>query len=331
MVLAASGRVERILVAGTGSIGRRHIDNLRRLRPEACFALLRDGARRDAYSDELQAPVFATLAEALAWQPQLALVATPSDRHAEILLPLLQARVASFIEKPVVIQEAALADLQALDPAALPPTQVGCVLRFLPSLQQVRRWLTEARIGRVVRASLEVGQWLPDWRPAQDYRQSYSASRSRGGGVVLDLIHELDLACWLLDEVTLLGAWGHQASSLQIDAEDVALLALQASAGTLVAVQLDYVARRPLRQLKLVGDQGSIHWDLPGRRCTLQVAGAADENADGFDTGATYVTAMQDLLAAAETGARTSLPLHEGLRATALAIAANHRIRTLHA
>ena len=331
MVLAAAGQVERILVAGTGSIGRRHIGNLRRLRPDARFALLRDDARQDAYSDELQAAVFATLPEALAWHPQLALLATPSDRHAEILAPLLHAEVASFIEKPVVIQDAALASLQALDPAALPPTQVGCVLRFLPSLQQVRRWLTEQRIGRVVRASLEVGQWLPDWRPAQDYRQSYSASRTRGGGVVLDLIHELDLACWLLDEVTLLGAWGQQASSLQIDAEDVALLALRAAAGTLVSVQLDYVARRPLRRLQLVGDKGTIHWDLPGRACTLQVAGAADESADGFDTGATYVTAMQELLAAVETGARTSLPLHEGLRANALAIVANHRIRSTQA
>ena len=327
MVLASPAQVGRILVAGTGSIGRRHIGNLRQLRPGARFALLRDGARRDDFSDALEAQVFATLAEALAWKPDLAVVATPSDRHAEIVAPLLQAGIASFIEKPVVIDPAALAELLALAPGTLPPTQVGCVLRFLPSLQQVRRWLDGQCIGRIVRASFEVGQWLPDWRPAQDYRRSYSASRTRGGGVVLDLIHELDLARWLLGELQLLGAWGQHLSSLEIDAEDVAQLALRAPTGTLVSVQLDYVARRPLRRLQLVGEQGTITWDLPARRCTLQAAGTPEVTADGFDTGGMYVTAMQELLAAIEGGAATSLPLHEGLRATALAIAANHRIR----
>lgn len=327
MVLAAAAPVERILVAGTGSIGRRHIGNLRRLRPGARFLLLRDGARRDAYADELGAEVVGTLDEALQRRPQLAVVATPSDRHAEILPGLLAAGVGCFIEKPVVTQPAALAALQALDPAALPPTQVGCVLRFLPSLRQVRRWLDEGRLGTVVRLGFEVGQWLPDWRPAQDYRQSYSASAGRGGGVVLDLVHELDLAVWLGGADALLGAWGAHRSRLEIGAEDVALLALQGAGGALISVQLDYVCRRPVRRLHIVGDLGSVHWDLPGRHAVLLRHGADDEPAEGFDAAAAYVTAMEELLLAVETGSATSLPLHEGLRATALALAANQRIR----
>lgn len=321
----------RVLVAGTGSIGRRHIANVRQLRPHARIALLRDGGRTDEYSESLGGPVFGSLAEALAWQPSLAIVATPSDRHAEILHLLLAAGIACFIEKPVVTQREALDALQALNPAALPPTQVGCVLRFLPSLRQLRRWLDDGRLGAVVRMGFEVGQWLPDWRPAQDYRQSYSASAVRGGGVVLDLVHELDLAVWLGDADTLLGAWGGKRSRLEIAAEDVALLTLQGAGGALASVQLDYVCRRPVRRLHIVGDQGSAHWDLLGRRAVLQCAGNDDEPAEGFDTAGAYVTAMEELLLAIETGSPTSLPLHEGLRATALALAANQRIRNPHA
>jgi predicted dehydrogenase len=297
------------------------------LRPLVQFGLLRDDGRKDVFSDSLGAAVFAHLDDALRWKPQLAVVATPSSRHAELILPLLEAGVATFVEKPVVTQSLALDCLQKLDPTQLPPTQVGCILRFLPSLQRVRQWLEEDRIGRVVRASFEVGQWLPDWRPAQDYRQSYSASRASGGGVVFDLIHELDLAAWLLGNLELLDAWGQKSSSLDIDSEDVALIALRSASGALAAIQMDYVAREPIRRLQLIGDQGTITWDLPARHCSLRVAGQDAVLADGFDTASIYVAAMTELLESAERGGPTSLPLHEGLRATALAISANLRIR----
>jgi predicted dehydrogenase len=324
----------RILVAGTGSIGRRHIGNLRHLRPHAKLALLRDAAGMDEYARSLGAEVFGSLDEALAWGPALAVVATPSDRHREVVAPLLRSGVACFLEKPVVIDVDGLAELEALASSSrLPPTQVGCVLRFLPSLRQVHAWLSAGAVGTVVRASLEVGQWLPDWRPTQDYRKSYSADAMRGGGVVLDLIHEIDLACWLFSGQTarrpqLLGAWGGRQSQLEITSEDVALLALRAGNGALLSVQLDYVARNPLRRLQVVGDAGTITWDLIQRSCRLQRPCVPAQEAEGFDTGRAYVDAMEELLLAVERGTPTSLPLHEALPATGLAIEANQRIRT---
>jgi predicted dehydrogenase len=315
-----------VLLAGTGSIGRRHAHNLQLLRPDVSFALLRDGAREDDYSAAIGASVFADLQQALAWQPDLAVVATPSDRHHEIVGPLLAAGVAALLEKPIVTEQLQVETLLPLLPGA-PPTQVGCVLRFLPSLRRVRKWLDGGAIGKVVRASLEVGQWLPDWRPSRDYRTSYSASAQRGGGVVLDLVHEIDLACWLFGADRLLGAWGAHRSSLEIDAEDVAVLALSNADGMPMTVQLDYVARPAVRRLHAVGDEGTIHWDLPARRCVLQRPGQPDESADGFDTARAYVDATVELLDAVECGTSTSLPLEEGLRATQLAIAANALIR----
>lgn len=333
MVLTARA-VLRVLVAGTGSIGRRHIGNLLRLRPWVRIALLRDGARQDDYARSLRAEVLGSLEEALVWRADMAVVATPSDRHREVVAPLLRAGVACFLEKPLVIEADELAELENLAKCGgLPPTQVGCVLRFLPSLRQVHAWLHDGAVGTVVRASLEVGQWLPDWRPDQDYRCSYSADTARGGGVVLDLIHEIDLACWLFGGTTtgrprLLGAWGCHLSQLEISSEDVALLALRTDSGALLSVQLDYVARSPLRRLQVVGDAGTITWDLPQRACCLQRFGEPAQEVEGFDTGRTYIDALEELLHAIEHGTATSLPLHEALPATGLAIEANQQIRT---
>ncbi len=328
MVLSAAAGAARILVAGTGSIGRRHIGNLRRLLPDAGYALLRADGRHDALSAELGAEVLTDTAEALAWAPTLAVVATPSDRHAELLLPLLRAGVATFIEKPVVIAAGDAEALQRLPASELPATQVGCVLRFLPSLGVLHSWLADGRLGTIVRASFEVGQWLPDWRPQRDYRQGYGASRERGGGVVLDLVHELDLACWLFGDVHLLGAWGDKRSRLEIDAEDVAALTLRGAAGELLSVQLDYVSRTPVRRIHIVGDEASATWDLPARSLALHgPAGRSERHDEGFAVDAAYLEAMAELIAAARGGKPTRLPLHEGLRATRLAIAANAAIR----
>lgn len=333
MVLSMSV-VSRVLVAGTGSIGQRHIRNLLHLRPDVRIALLRDGARQDAYAQSLGAEVFSSLEEALAWQPHLAVIATPSDLHREVISPLLRAGIACFLEKPLVIETDGLAELKTLAMyGGLPPTQVGCVLRFLPSLRQIDNWLRAGAVGNVVRANLEVGQWLPDWRPAQDYRLSYSADPARGGGVVLDLMHEIDLACWLFGNsmagcLMLLGAWGGRQSKLEVASEDVALLALRAKDGALLSIQLDYVARNPLRRIQVVGDTGTITWDLPLHICRLQRFDEPVEMAEGFDIARTYVDALEELLLAVECGAPTSVPLCEALQANSLAIEANQQIRT---
>ncbi|MEO5883003.1 MAG: Gfo/Idh/MocA family oxidoreductase [Caldimonas sp.] len=320
--------LQRVLVVGTGSIGRRHIGNLRALVPGARYAFLRADGRRDELSAELGAAVVTDIAAALAWAPTLAVIANPSDRHAEVLLPLLQAGVSAYIEKPVVVRELDAAALDRLACSDSTATQVGCVLRFLPSLRVLKSWLEAGRLGRVVRTSLEVGQWLPDWRPTQDYRKSYSASRSRGGGVVFDLVHELDLACWLFGDVRLLGAWGDRRSTLEIETEDVATMVLQGGTGEHITVQLDYVSRVLVRRIHIVGDAASATWDLPGRLLALQDAtGERILVTEGFDTAAAYVEAMRDLIEAARSGAPAFLPLKEGLRATRLAIEANSRIR----
>lgn len=318
----------RILVAGTGSIGRRHIGNLRRLLPQARYGFLRTHGRHDELSAELDAEVFHDVPAAVAWQPSLAVVANPSDQHASVTLPLLKAQVPTFIEKPVVIRDCDVSALNQLVFDGLPTTQVGCVLRFLPSLRVLKTWLDEGRLGNIVRASFEVGQWLPDWRPAQDYRRSYSASRKQGGGVVFDLIHEIDLACWFFGEVSLLGAWGAQRSRLEIETEDVATLVLNGGAGEQICIQLDYVSRVPLRRIHIVGDQASATWNLPQRTLELHAPGIQHEMLrDGFDTGAAYLDAMEELIEAMRSGGNTSLPLAEGMRATSIAIEANLRIR----
>jgi predicted dehydrogenase len=317
------------LVVGTGSIGRRHISNLRKLRPNTAFALLRKDGRGDDFSRELQAEVFSNLEDAIAWEPQLAIIASPSDRHAEVLPALLDAKIACFIEKPVVVRKEDADDLESRPPATLPATQVGCVLRFLGAVETLRSWLEAERLGKLARARFECGQYLPDWRPGSDYRSGYSAHAQRGGGVIFDLVHEIDLAVLLFGDCRLEHVMGAKRSSLDIACEDVALLHLSGDDGLPISISLDYVSRTPVRSIEIIGEAASARLDFVARQLTLSGAdGELERVEDGFDVDAAFRLELLELLNAGEDGRGTRLPLHEGLRATQLAIAAHDAVHS---
>jgi predicted dehydrogenase len=237
------------------------------------------------------------------------------------------------VEKPVVATEEQAKLLERLlgGLSACPATLVGCNLRHLPSLQRVRGLLQSGAIGQPVRASFQVGQWLPDWRPAQDYRLSYSADPGRGGGVALDLVHEFDAARWLFGEFDQVFAVGGHYSRLEIGSEDSATILLGRTGGPAVAVGLDYVARQPMRRYEIIGDEGTLVWDLVGRRLE-HASPNGNELIDcgeaGFETAATYVTAMTKMLAAVRSRQPTSQDIVDGLCSVRLALNVNHQLRS---
>lgn len=292
---------------------------------------LRRSARADDYSESVGATVVANIDEALSQMPDLAIVAGPSSAHAELVLALLEARIPMYIEKPVATDAAQIAAIRAAMARHEPPTVLcGCNLRFLPALQTIRRMLGTGCIGRVVRATFQVGQWLPSWRPGSDYRQSYSSRREFGGGVVLDLVHELDAARWLLGELEVSAAVGGHFSRLEIDSEDAAWILLSRRDGPVVAVGVDYVARRPFRRYEFIGEEGTLVIDLIGRRVLLESVSGNEwirmpEGA--FDVASTYRAAMSEFMNAMASGAPTSQDLTEGLRSAECAVRANEMIR----
>lgn len=321
----------KALIAGTGSIGRRHVASIRSLDPAADLVLLRRSAGQDEYSDSLRAKVVTRVEDALALRPDIAVIAGPSSGHAELVLAMLAARIPMYVEKPVATDAAQIAAIRSAIAGQKPPASIcGCNLRFLPAVRAIRQELHAGRIGRVVRATLQVGQWLPDWRPASDYRLSYSARRDLGGGVLLDLVHELDAARWLLGDLDVLAAVGGRFSRLEIDSEDAAWVLLSRSGGPAVAVGVDYVARRPIRRYEFIGEEGTLMIDLIARRAVLESKSGIEQlpmPEAAFDVASTYRAAMAEFIDAVVSGSATSQGLEEGLQSAALAVRANELIR----
>ncbi|ODT66237.1 MAG: hypothetical protein ABS75_27585 [Pelagibacterium sp. SCN 63-23] len=313
----------RALIIGYGSIGQRHARNLVALEPNAEVLILR---RSPGEVDG--ATVVASVAEALAAEPTVAIIASPSASHVDVLPDLVASAIPTYVEKPVVTKQSHVEAVRAaLAERPGVPHATGFNLRLLPSLSRARDLVREGRLGTIVRGSFSAGQWLPDWRRTADFRQSYSTRKDEGGGVIFDLSHELDAARFLLDDFEIKACATTRLDRLGIDSESAATILGQARSGSLVSVNVDYVARRPVRRYELVGDKATLIWDLPQRHLELHGPDGVEivtERPDDFDVAATYVSALKSFLAAA-SGAEPAFlqSLEDGLRSTELAIAAN--------
>lgn len=251
----------RFLVVGCGSIGKRHIKNLRDLGGVEILAYDPAAARREEVRTDLGIAAVDRLSAAWEHNPSVCVVATPTALHLQLALEAADRGCHLFIEKPLSHSEEGLAQLlgRVRDRGLI--TLVGCNMRFHPGLAKIKQLLEENAVGRVIALRVDAGQYLPDWHPWEDYRQSYSARRDLGGGVILDAIHELDYVRWLAGEVVGAFCLAGKLSHLEIDTEDTAAMLLRFANGAMGEVHLDYVQRAYHRTCQVIGDEGTLHWD----------------------------------------------------------------------
>ncbi|MBD2844516.1 Gfo/Idh/MocA family oxidoreductase [Paenibacillus sp. IB182496] len=256
----------RALVIGLGSIGRRHARILARIGCDVAAV-----SRSQAGTPGVYGNIGAAMRY---WAPAYAVVATPTSAHGSALRELREAGY----DGPVLVEKPLFAQPGELPPEQLEGVHVGYNLRFHPLLRQLR-W--RLRHQRVLTATLYVGQHLPHWRE-RDYRTCYSASRAQGGGVLRDLSHELDYACWLFGPWRALTARGGHYSGLEIDSDDVYGLMAETARCPLLQLHLNYLDRRARRFLLVHTEAHTYALDLI--RGELQIDRDATINCGGTGT-----------------------------------------------
>lgn len=253
----------KALVVGLGSIAHRHIKNLKTIAPDTKVAVWRQHSKSADLQDleSLVGHVVFDLVEALAWQPEFALITNPASLHIDTGLALARENCHLFIEKPLSNTLDGVDDLLNLCHERALVLMVGYNFRFYRPLQIMQQALVKGRIGRVMAIRAEVGQFLPEWRPGKDYRQSVSARRELGGGVLLELSHELDYVRWLGGEVSAISARIGHLSDLEIDVEDTAEITMQFENSAIGSVHLNMIQRPATRICRVVGTGGTLIWD----------------------------------------------------------------------
>lgn len=298
----------KIAVVGIGSIGRRHLRNLRAVveSPEILAVDPSPEAREWARANGAD-ETFETLEAALNSRPAAAVVCTPTGRHADDLAACVERGVHVYVEKPIADQlTPELVRTLADATEARCRVVVGANLRYMPGAVEMTRLAADGRLGRLVGIYAHAGAYLPGWKPnreLRDYRRSYSATVGEGGAM-LDYAHEFDLLRWWGGETRSISALARRASDLEIASEDIADVLLEFQSGVFGTLHVDYLERSNRRFVQLLFTEGRAVWDIPTQRLEIvKASGRSSVLVDepGYDIDDCYREALRDFLRAVES------------------------------
>lgn len=317
----------RVLVVGTGSIGLRHIRNLAAIGSEVTAFSYRAAAGGTAPSLPDGVALAASLEGALASRPEAVVIANRTDEHLRVAVDAANRGCHLFIEKPLSNNLDGVAALRAAVRQHGLLVETGFMLRLHPNLVWMHERVSSGGLGRLLYIRAAVGQHLADWRPGSDHRVSYSARRGCGG-VILDLVHELDLIEQLAGPVEQVSAMTAEDPSLEIDSEAVAEIAMRCAGGTLAQAHLDYVRPAYRRTLEIVGREGVLTWDYTAGTVSLEERDGAPRVVHrvpaGFERNDMFAAHMRHFLSRLEDRSLPALSsLDAGVAALRLALAAH--------
>ena len=253
--------MSRVAILGFGSSGRR-------------FASLVTDYNQDSeilvYSSRnLQIPDVRTtchLGEIANFQPDVAIICGAASVRALMVSAVPIETKALLIEKPLAASTREAVEIMALLQNGDTVSQVGYNLRFSTSLNEFKRLIEAKGLGSVVSVQATTGQYLPDWRPNRDYRETVSARKDMGGGVLRELSHEFDYIQWIFGEIQWVSAFTGKQSSLDIDVEDTAHVTCGVGPtgtadGLVVQINLDFLRRDRTRTIVAICEHGTLRWD----------------------------------------------------------------------
>jgi predicted dehydrogenase len=314
----------KFLVIGCGSIGERHIGNLLSLSSGEVLAYDTDSERLSVVNGKYKVTTFTDLAQALNQKVDAFIICVPPSLHLTYALEGLKHNAHLFIEKPISHTINGVAKLNQQAKAKNLIVYVGYNLRFHPGLQMVKQLLDQGKIGKLLSVSAEVGQYLPDWRPQQDYRRSYTARKELGGGIILDGSHELDYVRWLIGaEVKEVACFADKVSQLEVNTEDNADILLKFSNNITANVHLDFIQRGYSRSCKLIGEEGTITWSYPEKKVKLYTAATKkwQETDIQFEPNEMYIAEMKHFIRCVKGEEKPAVDGATGQRVLEIALA----------
>lgn len=255
----------KILVIGCGSIGERHIRNLKATTSAVIFACDRDRERCEHIKDTYKVKVFRDYEEAFKENVDAVVVCTPTSAHITPALAAVQQGCHVFIEKPLSHNLRGVDDLIEKAKHKGLILMVGFNFRFHPALQQMTELVDRHKIGRLITVRAHAGShflYRSSYHSWMDYWQDYAAKRV-GGGVILDsATHHIDYITSLLGEVKEVFCYSGKMSNLGLEAEDIAEILLKFETGAVASLHVNFIQQPYQNKYEIIGEKGTITWDV---------------------------------------------------------------------
>lgn len=296
---------------------------LKKIRPNIEIILVRSGKGAPCL-EELKTNISVnSIDDALKLNLDGAIICSPASYHVSQLLQFCKKKVPILVEKPVAHQKKHISILQTIDKKKKVPILVGYQLRYSKGSRFFYKKVISGLVGVPIRANIKCLSYLPNWRPDQDYRIGPSAKKNLGGGVLLELSHELDYANWFFGKFLNIKAYIKNTGILDIEVEDIAELKLTSYLNFPVFIKLSFSSKKEIRDCILKGSKGILSWNVIKNIVTWKPNNGKkkkwyfDKNKDSF-----YKSQLIHFLSCIEHNKKPLVPLNHGIYALKLALSA---------
>lgn len=247
------------LICGLGSIGRRHLRVLKSF-GEHNYIAYRSSKKSDKDKD-VNDEIY-DLKDLQNLKIDGALITNPTSLHIETAIEIAKHGIPLFIEKPLGKNLERIEELQALTEKQNLSVLIGYNLLYHPAIVSIEKLIEEKKIGKIISAKAQFGTFMPGWHIDEDYKKSYAANTSMGGGAVLTSIHEQNYLTYLFGDVTNIKAMEVGGNVIGIDAEEGVEILIKHNSGVVSNVHLNFFQKPYYRNLQLIGTEGTIFWDF---------------------------------------------------------------------
>ena len=313
------------LILGLGSIGQRHLRVISERNDVVTAACdLNEEMLEEAKGISAKSELFDTPQRALAWEPDIVIVATPNHLHREWAVNAFEVGAHVLCEKPIADT---LADGKAIVEASKGLNRVlavGYTQRFRPAVRFVRELAAGGSMGTLIGGRAMVGTYLTLLSARSDFReQSF-------GALLVDYTHEFDYLRWIFGDVSEVVARGHSLGNKEKKTDpSLAAVILTFESGAIVTVNLDYIQHPQRRTMEIYGDRQVAEADLQSNEVRV-----FDCDRDGYRTIPCYTERdnwfreeHQDMIGAVTDGGPPLVGGEDALAALAIAVSANEQIR----
>lgn len=257
----AGARMRRVLIIGSGGIGRRHLTGYRETGRARLSIVEPDEARRAAAAAEFEPELaVATLDEADIEAHDLAVICTPAHHHVALMKTCAAARLPFLVEKPLAVTlDGVDAAIAAVERAGI-LARVGYIRRIAPEVRQLRKQINAGKIGPLKLAYLNASQDFPRYRP--DYRDTYYSRPEMGGGAILDAAsHSFDLLISVMGRPVTVGAMYDRLALEGSETEDTCIVSILFENGAMANLTINQFQKRNVAQSEFIGTRGNLRLD----------------------------------------------------------------------
>ena len=251
--------MKNIAIVGYGNIAKKHISALLRSNEKFKIYVI---SKRKHKSKSRNVFFFKSLKSIDKIKISLAVICSAAPLHIKQCKYFFKKKTNIFIEKPMssnlFFAKSIAKDINKHKKLF----RVGYVLRYLNSALKIKKILKKKLIGKIIDVQIQCSSFLPNWRTNRDYKKTVSSNRKLGGGVLLELSHEIDYIIWLFGYPTKVFADMSKKNVFNINVEEAVQIFFQMKRFKISANINFNKMHEESRFCKIYGTKGTLMWNI---------------------------------------------------------------------